>query len=245
VTPPPAPATVTPDEAAAFPVVVSVPTAGLAERVASSVPRWLAAVFIILPAIGLLYLAGSGSASECTEGGIGLAVDPVTGQAVNCDGSEFEGRGEPGGGTDFVALGEQLYAGAVVSGVNCAGCHGANGGGGVGPGFGGVNLAFSSCADHIEWVDLGTSGFQAAGRTTYGDLNKPVGGGGNMPGFQASLTPEQLAAVVAYERIRFGGGNEDEVLADCGLVTPEGEGDGTGDGTETSVPAGEATAPTG
>lgn len=250
VTPPPAPETVTPDEAGSHPVVVSVPTAGLMERVASSVPRWLAAVFMIIPAIGLLYLAGTGSAAECVDGGIALAIDPVTGQAVNCDGSPFEGRGEPGGGADFMAIGEGLYNGGLVSGVNCAGCHGINGGGGVGPGFGAVNLVFPSCADHIDWIALGTSGYQAAGIPTYGALEKPVGGGGNMPGFESSLTPEQIAAVTLYERVRFGGADEQEALVDCGLAEPEGGEEGEGGEGETpadgEAPAeGEASAPSG
>ena len=69
---------------------------------------------------------------------------------------------------------------------------------------------------------MGTTGFQAAGRSTYGDTNKAVGGGGVMAGF-GELTPEQLVAVVMYERITFGGQNPDDAALDCGLVAPEGE----------------------
>jgi hypothetical protein len=74
---------------------------------------------------------------------------------------------------------------------------------------------FGQCADHIEWVRLGSAGFQAAGRNSYGDLGKAIGGG--MPGFP-NLSDEEIAAVIAFERIRFGGGNVDEVLTNCGLV---------------------------
>jgi hypothetical protein len=38
-----------------------------------------------------------------------------------------------------------------------------------------------------------------------------------MPAHQ-SLTEEQLAAVVAFERVRFGGADPDQTLVDCGLV---------------------------
>jgi mono/diheme cytochrome c family protein len=200
-------------------VVISVPTAGIGERTVAKLPRWLAATFFLLPIFGLLYLAGSASA-ECGEGSL-LRVDRITGIAVNCDGSEFTGRGAPGGQVDFLALGERVFGGQEISIVNCSACHGPQGQGGVGPAFAAVVTTFSSCLDHVEWVAKGTAGFQGEGRATYGDIEKPVGGVGTMPGFGASLTPEQLASVVAFERIRFGGGAEDTVLQDCGLVTPD------------------------
>ncbi|MFO7547562.1 MAG: c-type cytochrome [Acidimicrobiia bacterium] len=246
--PPPAPTTVTLEEAARHPVVVSVPTSGLTERIGSFVPTWLTTVFLVIPAVGLLYIAGGGAAAECHDGGLGLEVDRITGEAVNCDGSPFEGRGDAGGGADFIALGQRIFVGQEVAAANCAGCHGANGGGGVGPALGGVTLTFSACTDNIEWVGLGTAGFQAAGRTAYGDLNKPVGGGGNMPGFQATLSPEQIASVVAYTRVRFGGADDTAELEGCGLVEGAGDGDeeGTEPGEETGEPAdADAAAPLG
>jgi mono/diheme cytochrome c family protein len=178
----------------------------------------MAVAFFILPAFGLLYLAGSGSADAvCSDADIRLQMDVVSGGLENCDGSAFEGRAAAGGGgAQFLAVGEAQFG-------TCAGCHGANGEGGVGPAFGAINAVFTSCLDHIEWVRLGTNGFREAGLSTYGDLAKPVGGGGQMPGF-ASLTEEQLASVVAFERIRFGGANPDETFVDCGLVAaPEGD----------------------
>ncbi|HXV72577.1 MAG TPA: cytochrome c, partial [Acidimicrobiia bacterium] len=122
-----------------------------------------------------------------------------------------------------------------VSGVNCAGCHGANGEGGVGPALGGVLTTFGACTDHIEWVTLGSAGFPDG----HGDTNKTTNGG--MPGFGGSLTAEQIAAVSAFERVRFGGANPDETLVDCGLAEPaDGEGDGGEPGedgaTSTTVP---------
>ena len=210
VSPPPAPTTVSPEEALDHDVVISVPTAGLKERTATTIPQWLVAALLIAPIFGLLYLASNGAAdASCTEGGVVLRMDRATGTLVNCDGSEFAGRGGGAAGAgQFIALGSELYA-------TCAGCHGANGGGGTGPAFGGVLTTFNSCSDHIEWVQLGSAGFQAAGNTTYGDLGKPIAGG--MPGFP-NLSEEEIASVVAFERIRFGGGNADEVVTDCGLL---------------------------
>jgi hypothetical protein len=219
VTPPPTPASVTPEEAVSYPVVVSVPTAGLKERTSGALPRWLAAAFMVVPAFGLIYLSASMSSAGCIEGGYELAVDRATGVVQNCDGTDFEGRGGASGeGGALLVAGGELYTSA-----GCAGCHGAGGGGGTGPAFTNVLLTFGSCADHMEWVLLGSSGFQAAGRDTYGDLAKPIAGG--MPP-HPSLTEEQLGSVVAFERTVFGGGVAEEVLVDCGLV----EGEATEDG---------------
>lgn len=234
-TPAPAPTEVTPREAAHVPEVITVPTAGIRERTSTSIPRWLTAMMVVVPFLALFALGGgaTGQCGSSTE----LTIDVVTGQVVDCDGSEFTGR-EPagGGGSDFIALGEQIYQGSAVAGVQCFGCHGAGGqGAGTFPALTGVQTTFGVCTDHMEWVTLGTGGFQAAGRSTYGDTGKPVGGAGNMPGFGSSLTEEQIAAVAAFERVRFGGADRDTTLVDCGLAEGEGgegeEGDGgvTGD----------------
>jgi hypothetical protein len=215
------PAEVTAAEAAHLPEVITVPTAGIRERTNFVIPRWLVAMMLATPLIALFALGGAstGACGEATE----LTIDVITGQAVNCDGSEFTGGGAGGGTTDFVALGGEIYAGTGVGGVNCAGCHGGSGQGGVGPALGGVIGTFGACTDHIEWVRLGSPGFPDG----YGDTNKPTQGG--MPPFGGSLTDEQLAAVTAFERVRFGGADPEQVLVDCGLVEAEGEG-GEGDG---------------
>jgi mono/diheme cytochrome c family protein len=177
----------------------------------------MAAVMLIIPAFALFALGGSatGECGDSTE----LDTDVITGEVVNCDGTEFTGSGAGGGGgTDFIAMGEELYNGAP----SCDGCHGAQGGGsGAIPPLTGVTTTFGSCADHIEWVTLGSAGFQAEGRNTYGDTNQPVDGG--MPTFGDSLSSEQIAAVAAFERVRFGGADPAETLTDCGLAEPEGE----------------------
>ena len=103
----------------------------------------------------------------------------------------------------------------------CNGCHGDNGQGGVGPAFaGGAVLAtFPTCADHVQWVQLGSVGWQAQIGTKYGAQGTLSQGG--MPNFGDSLNDEDLRSVIVFERVRFGGADLDQTLADCGLVIPE------------------------
>jgi mono/diheme cytochrome c family protein len=215
-------------EASNLPVVVTVPTTGIKERTNFVMPKWLAGLLLVAPLFALFALGGAatGECGSATE----LRTDVVSGEIVNCDGSKFEGSSVGGGGTDFIALGEAVYQGQEVSGVNCASCHGAGGGGGAGPALNGVLNVFGACIDHTEWVGLATTGFQAAGRGTYGDTNKPVGGFGVMPGFGSALSAEQIAAVSAFERVRFGGQDPETALTDCGLVTAPGDDTGATDG---------------
>jgi Cytochrome C oxidase, cbb3-type, subunit III len=232
VTRSPIPAEVTAAEAAGLPEVITVPTAGIRERTNLVIPRWLAAVMLIIPAFALFALGGSatGECGENTE----LATNVITGQVVNCDGTEFTGSGAGGGGGDFIAMGEDVY----LNTASCDGCHGASGQGGVGPSFSGVVTTFGSCADHIEWVTLGSQGFLDAGESTYGDTDKPIAGG--MPSFGSTLTEEQLAAVVAFERVRFGGADPTVTLTDCGLAPAEGEeGEAPGETTPGEEPPAE------
>lgn len=210
--PAPAPTKIGPEEVGNYPVVVTVPTAGIKERTNYAVPAWLMALFLVVPAFGLIGLVG-GAETVCDEA-TQLQMDRQTGNLVNCDGSAFEGRATGGGAADFIGIGEGIYP-------QCAGCHGANGEGGVGPPLGDVMNTFGACQGHIDWVGSGTAGFQAQGIATYGDTGKPVGGGGIMRGFEGTITPEEIASVVAYERVRFGAASAEEVLADCGLVEAE------------------------
>jgi mono/diheme cytochrome c family protein len=114
------------------------------------------------------------------------------------------------------SLGESdpLTFGAAVYASNCATCHGATGGGGAGPKLSGGSVldTFDDPADQIEWVTLGSQGFQDAGRTTYGDNNKPVTRG--MPAWGATLSPEEISAVVFYERTGLSGEEPNENLID-------------------------------
>lgn len=234
----PGPDEVTAAEAIRFPEVVTVPTAGIKERTNFLIPGWLTAVMLIVPLFALFTLgsASTGTCGEATE----LATNVVTGEIVNCDGSRFTGSAVGGEGTNYIALGDDIYNGRAVTGVNCAGCHSANGqGAGTFPALTGVLTTFGACSDHAEWISLGTSGFQNTNRATYGDTAKAVGGAGNMPSFGGALSDEQIAAVAAFERVRFGGASGDAVLADCALGDESAETSGAESNGEV-VPAGDS-----
>lgn len=174
---------------------------------AGALPRWLAALFVVVPAFAIAYALFLPNGPNCGDSGR-LAVDPISGVAVNCDGSVY---GQDS--VDFFAVGQEAYA-------TCAACHGAGGGGaGSFPAFtGGAILAtfpVGECDDHVEWVRLGTTGWP---EPTYGANDTQVGASGAvMPGFGASLTEEQLRSVALFERVAFGGADLDEAIDDCGL----------------------------
>ncbi len=180
-------------------------------------PAWLAAAFVLIPLLAVTYILVSPNGPDCGTAGQ-LDIDPVTGLAVNCDGSEYGGSS-----VDFFAQGAGIYA-------QCAACHGSNGeGGGNFPAFSGgavlTTFPAGQCVDHIEWVTLGTANFP---EPTYGATAKPVGGSGAlMPAYEGVLTPEQIASVVLYERVQFGGEPLEDALTDCGLVETEDGGDMT------------------
>lgn len=192
------------------PVGATVPTGAPA---LTGFPRWLAAAFMVIPTIAVLYAMLAPDGPGCGVAGQ-LEIDPVTGEAVNCDGSDY---GEDL--VDFFTMGDDLYV------ARCAACHGATGGGGAGPSFtgGAVLTTFpaGSCSTadgHVAWVAAGSSGWPAP---TYGANAKPVGGVGVMPAFGESLTAEELAAVVLYERVNFGGEALADAETDCGLTGDE------------------------
>jgi mono/diheme cytochrome c family protein len=104
-----------------------------------------------------------------------------------------------------VAADPVLAAGAAVYAANCSSCHGADGGGGVGRPLDEVVKTFPDEADHIAWVTHGDVGLApgtpyGVGRTTHSD-----GFTASMPAFGSTLTEEQIAQVVHYERVEFGG----------------------------------------
>ena len=194
-------------------------TMGIKLNAETSLPGWLNFSFLIIPLFILIGMINTSAAQECGEKGI-LNVDRKSQQTVNCDGSPFEGTGVASSNTvNYVALGQQVYSGAAA----CAGCHGANGGGGVGPAFIGGELytTFPTCSDHAKWIELGSAGWQSEVGPTYGAENKVSIGG--MPGFQGKLTEDEIYAVVVFERVVFGGGQTEEVLTDCGLLEEEAE----------------------
>ena len=194
-------------------------TMGIKINSENLLPKWLNFSFIIIPLFILVGLISSSNTQECGERGM-LNVDRKSQEAVNCDGSPYEGRGVAATNTiNYIALGQEVYAGAAA----CAGCHGGGGGGGVGPAFtgGALYTTFPTCADHTKWIQLGSAGWQAEVGPTYGAEDTVSIGG--MPGFQGKLTEDELYAVVVFERVVFGGGNTEEVLSDCGLLETEEE----------------------
>ena len=194
-------------------------TMGIKLNSENLLPKWLNFSFIIIPLFILVGLISSSNTQDCGERGM-LNVDRKSQEAVNCDGSPYEGRGVAATNTvNYIAIGQEVYAGAAA----CAGCHGGGGGGGVGPAFigGALYTTFPTCADHTKWIQLGSAGWQAEVGPTYG-AEETVSIGG-MPGFQGKLTEDELYAVVVFERVVFGGGNTEEVLRDCGLLETDEE----------------------
>ena len=100
-----------------------------------------------------------------------------------------------------------IQLGARTFSANCASCHGANGEGvGEFPKLAGeVLLTFPNEADHVKWVQEGSQTRPKG--TPYGDPTRPGGQHvvklGKMPAFASTLSPEELNAVVLYERETF------------------------------------------
>jgi len=103
------------------------------------------------------------------------------------------------------AAGGPVNGAQVYVKAGCVSCHGPTGGGGVGPKLAGgeAKLTFPNEADHLAWVENGSA--SARGKS-YGDPNRPGGArpnaSGGMPAFKGQLTPEEITAVVQYERDR-------------------------------------------
>ncbi len=179
-------------------------------RALAGFPGWLAATFLIVPVLALLYAAIAPEGPNCGVSGQ-LAISPVTGEAQNCDGTEYGVEV-----INYFSMGQEIYT------ARCEACHGANGGGGAGPALAGgsVLATFPSgqCAGdlgHRAWVTLGSAAWP---EPTYGALAKPVGGfGAPMPGFEGTLTEEEIGAVSLFERVNFGGEALPDALEDCQL----------------------------
>ncbi len=170
------------------------------EPVFAGFPRWLAASFIIIPLFALLYAGFAPNGPDCGTSGK-LAINPISGEAESCGGA----------GSVYFSIGQGIFTG------QCAACHSADGSGGVGPALAGgaVLQTFSACTDQIQWVTLGSNNWPDA---TYGDTNKPVlGTGVAMPGYDGNLSAEEIASVVLYERVSFGGADPITEEASCGL----------------------------
>ena len=105
--------------------------------------------------------------------------------------------GSRGGELTPMEMGRQAYTSA------CASCHGATGGGGIGPALAGgeSRITFPTEEDHVAWVQEGSSSKKGQ---PYGDPNRPggarVASTGQMPGFSGQLSEAEIRAVVLYER---------------------------------------------
>lgn len=111
-----------------------------------------------------------------------------------------------------------LYEGGEVYAEHCASCHGGEGGGGVGPAFTGGDIitTFAAFEDQAAWIVHGTQGYQDAGRTSYGDTDKPLNGNNAlMPAFGAELHADELIYATFYERIELGGHTDELELAEA------------------------------
>ena len=131
--------------------------------------------------------------------------------------------GEEGGPVEHGAV--------VYKASGCNGCHGDQGGGGVGPPMDDVIEQFPEFADHVEWVKVGSKPVQGQ---PYGEKGTVATGG--MPGFENSLSEEDIIAVVCHERVTLAGG---EVPPECeeGATGTDAEGGG-GEGDADSASEG-------
>ena len=89
-------------------------TMGIKINSENLLPKWLNFSFIIIPLFILIGLISSSNTQECGERGM-LNVDRKSQEAVNCDGSPYEGRGVGVTNTiNYIALGQEVYAGAAA-----------------------------------------------------------------------------------------------------------------------------------
>ena len=100
---------------------------------------------------------------------------------------------------------------------HCTACHGDFGEGGVGRPLFDVVEVFPSCDDHVVWITLGSQSWIEQVGPTYGAGGRVPEG--VMPGFEATLSSDQIKVVAAYERSDFGGAAEASALASCGVPT--------------------------
>jgi mono/diheme cytochrome c family protein len=116
----------------------------------------------------------------------------------------------PGSTTPELRTGRGVYA------DNCSTCHGNRGQGGVGVALSEVRETWPSCDDHQDWIALGTERWKAERGPVYGADATPVTK--VMPAHADRLTSDEIAAVAAFERVEYGGGDAATELAACGLT---------------------------
>jgi mono/diheme cytochrome c family protein len=116
----------------------------------------------------------------------------------------YAGTLEPAPTTELTLLAEGEAEYAAV----CSTCHGAAGGGGVGPQLsaGAVLQTFPDPVDQVRWVILGSANGPVNGQ--YGNGKPSVGG---MPAYGGALDLELIVAAVLYERVALAGENVEDV----------------------------------
>ncbi len=124
--------------------------------------------------------------------------------------------GEEGG---VLSVGASVYRAS-----GCSGCHGPTGGGGVGPAMDGVVQTFPEFADHVEWVRVGSRPSQGQ---PYGAEGRVSTGG--MPGFENTLSEEEIIAVVCHERVTLADGEMPPECEEGATTETDAEGGGEGD----------------
>jgi mono/diheme cytochrome c family protein len=117
---------------------------------------------------------------------------------------------------------ESLRIGRGVYADNCSSCHGSRGQGGVGPSLSDVRATWPDCDDQQEWIALGSERWTAEYGPVYGSDDTPITN--VMPGRAETLTPDEIAAVAAFERVEYGGGDPTEELVGCGLSVADATG---------------------
>lgn len=110
----------------------------------------------------------------------------------------------------------ELRTGRGVYADNCSTCHGNRGQGGVGAALADVRETWPSCDDQQDWIALGTERWKAERGPVYGANDTTITK--VMPSHADRLTPEEIAAVAAFQRVEYGGGDPATELAACGLT---------------------------
>ena len=109
-----------------------------------------------------------------------------------------------------------LDAGQETFGRICASCHGGTGTGGSAPALTSVLETFPACETQLQWITGGSERWKEEVGPVYGAPGREITA--IMPSFEAVLTEEEIRQVAAFERFRFGGGEMETVLIDCGLA---------------------------
>lgn len=168
--------------------------AGIKEVTTSKTPRWLVLAMLILPIVAVVYIGQFSNGVRCGQAGkLDVGSD---GQMVDCKGQALPSPG--GGGQAQGPDGKALFA------ANCASCHGATGGGGVGRPLSkdSNTTLLSDFPDGAQQVDFVTKGNQAFPSGWGAAKNPPRG---VMPSFGKQLQPAEIEAIVKYERSLAGG----------------------------------------